>query len=91
MALPSPCRAAALVKKTPKVGVPDKKVPVEPASILRRGWHHHPAGRAAGESIARLGTRAAWLLLGKMDVATGNVAQQVPRSGFVLGDGQGIK
>lgn len=79
------------MKKTPKVGVPDKKVPVEPASILRRGWHHHPAGRAAGESIARLCTWAAWLLLGKMDAAAGNVAQQVLRSGFVLGNGQSIK
>lgn len=32
-----------------------------------------------------------WLLLGRMDVAVGNVVQQVPSSGCVLGDGQGIK
>lgn len=62
-----------------------------PAAILRRGWHDHPAGRPAGESIARLGTRAVWLLLGKVDAVTGNVAQQVLRSGCVLSDGQGMK
>lgn len=57
VALPGLHRAAAPLK-TPKVGVPDKK---DPAAILRRG-------RAAGESIARLGTWAVWLLLGKMEV-----------------------
>lgn len=57
LALPSPHRAAAPVK-TPKVGVPDKQLPADPAAILRRGWHNHPAGRAAAESIARLGRQA---------------------------------
>lgn len=58
----------------------------EPAAIWRRGWQGHPASRAAGEPVARLGAWSVWLLSDRM-----GVAQEVPRSGCVLGDGQGTK